>query len=45
MGIVWIGVFCVWIYGGGWLAGVWVDDTELNDGRRVNGATVGWGRG
>jgi hypothetical protein len=45
VGIVWIGVFGVWICRGGWLAGVRVDDTELNDGRRVNGTTVGWGRG
>lgn len=40
MGIVWIGVFSVWVGRGGWLAGVRVDDTELDNGRRVNGTTV-----
>ena len=44
MGIVWIGVVGVLVCRGGWLAGVGVDDAELNDGRRVNGTTVGWGR-
>lgn len=42
VGIVWIGVFRVWICRGGRLSGVWVDDTELNDGGRVNGTTVSW---
>jgi hypothetical protein len=40
VGIVWIGVFSVWVGRGGWLAGVRVDDTELDNGRRVNGTTV-----
>lgn len=45
VGIVWISVFGVWIRRDGRLAGVRVDDTQLNDGRRVNGATVNWESG
>lgn len=45
MGIVWIGIFSVRVCRGGRLPGVWVDDTELNYGWRVNGTTVGWQRG
>ena len=45
VGVVWIGVFGVWICGGGRLASVWVDDTKLDDWGRVDGAAVGCGGG
>lgn len=43
--IVWICVFGVWVGRSGGLASVWVDDTQLDNGWRVNGATVSWRRG
>lgn len=41
MSIVWVGIVWVWICWGGRLVGVWVDDTKLDDGWRVDGTAVG----
>lgn len=39
MGVGWVWVVCLWM--GWWLAGSFVDDTELNYWRGVNWTAVG----